>query len=474
MTEVIFLEFIRNYGAPIGFFTDNAAQQVSEIVKDLYRMYSIKDKQCEPHYQHQNPVERVIQELKRTALEIGKRVGVPPKYMVLLIMFTAELISRMANKDGKIPMQLLTGQPVDVSVYMDYHFWQLVITEDGDGKEILGRWCGPAYTQGDVLTYQILCQESGMLITRSNVRPAKNPMFPNRYIDKPNEQPIIQIGSEDSDDFEPLFQPEDLIGMTFNYQLEDKEVTAKVVSKIIEQNEGLCEQVKFLLKIGDDEYDRILSYNEVCNLMEEQRAIVEEEDPAPEEVKYDLEQILKHEGPLKPTDDGYKGCRWNVLVKWSTGEETWEPLNIIAQDTPVTCASYAKHHALLNTPGWKRLKSHVLQMRRLNVLIEKAKAKAKSKKNLGDPNYCRMKYGIRVPRNYKEAMMLDKLNGNRKWGDAVDKEMSKIKSYKTATSLGKGAKTPEGYHRITVHMVFDVKSSGVHKVRLVAAGNQAP
>ena len=59
--------------------------------------------------------------------------------------------------------------------------------------------------------------------------------------------------------------------------------------------------------------------------MEEQRAIVEEDEPAPEETKYDLEQILKHDGPLKPTDDGYKGCKWNVLGKWSTGEETWEP-----------------------------------------------------------------------------------------------------------------------------------------------------
>ena len=57
------------------------------------------------------------------------------------------------------------------------------------------------------------------------------------------------------------------------------------------------------------------------------------------------------------------------------------------------------------------------------------------------------------------------LNGNRKWGEAVDKEMSKIKSYKTATSLGKGAKIPEGYHRITVHMVFDVKASGAHMER---------
>ena len=60
--------------------------------------------------------------------------------------------------------------------------------------------------------------------------------------------------------------------MTFNYHLEEKEVTAKEVSKIIEQNEGLREQVKFLLKIGDDEYDHILSYNDVCDLMEEQKS----------------------------------------------------------------------------------------------------------------------------------------------------------------------------------------------------------
>ena len=66
----------------------------------------------------------------------------PPKYMVLLIIFTAELISRMANKDGKkILMQLLTGQPVDVSVYMDYHFWQLVITEDYNIIIILLHYC---------------------------------------------------------------------------------------------------------------------------------------------------------------------------------------------------------------------------------------------------------------------------------------------------------------------------------------------
>ena len=107
--------------------------------------------------------------------------------------------------DPSLRLVLLTGQPVDVSVYMDYHFWQLVITEDSNGKEILGRWCGPTFTQGDALTYQILCQDTGKLITRSNVRPAKNPVFPNRYIDNPNERPIIQIGSEDSEDFEPLF-----------------------------------------------------------------------------------------------------------------------------------------------------------------------------------------------------------------------------------------------------------------------------
>ena len=38
------------------------------------------------------------------------------------------------------------------------------------------------------------------------------------------------------------------------------------------------------------------------------------------------------------------------MVEWETGEITKEPLSIIAQDDPVTCAAYAKQHNLLHLP----------------------------------------------------------------------------------------------------------------------------
>ena len=51
-----------------------------------------------------------------------------------------------------------------------------------------------------------------------------------------------------------------------------------------------------------------------------------------------------------------KGCKFNVVVEWETGEKTYEPLSILAADDPVTCATYAKENDLLHIEGWKRLR----------------------------------------------------------------------------------------------------------------------
>jgi hypothetical protein len=50
-----------------------------------------------------------------------------------------------------------------------------------------------------------------------------------------------------------------------------------------------------------------------------------------------------------------------VLVEWETGEITYEPLDLIASDDPVTCAEYAKKHNLLDIPGGK----HFVNTRRM-------------------------------------------------------------------------------------------------------------
>ena len=63
---------------------------------------------------------------------------------------------------------------------------------------------------------------------------------------------------------------------------------------------------------------------------------------------YKFRAITNHTEPLKKNDPNYNGCLYNVMVGWETGEITEEPLSIIAQDDPVTCAAYAKKHNLLH------------------------------------------------------------------------------------------------------------------------------
>ena len=91
----------------------------------------------------------------------------------------------------------------------------------------------------------------------------------------------------------------------------------------------------------------IISYNHVMNYVEKEN----QED----ESVYKFRAITDHHGPLKKDDPNYNGSLYNVMVEWKTGEITEEPLSIIAQDDPVTCAAYAKEHNLLHLPEQNKL-----------------------------------------------------------------------------------------------------------------------
>ena len=49
---------------------------------------------------------------------------------------------------------------------------------------------------------------------------------------------------------------------------------------------------------------------------------------------------------LKCTGGLRKGCKFNVLLEWETGEMISDPLFILASDDPVTCATYVKKNDL--------------------------------------------------------------------------------------------------------------------------------
>jgi hypothetical protein len=57
-------------------------------------------------------------------------------------------------------------------------------------------------------------------------------------------------------------------------------------------------------------------------------------------------------------------------------------------------------------------------------------------------------YGFLVPRNHEQAMEFDKNNGNTKWKDAEDKELSQIDEYETFIDKGKGYRPGPDYKKI--------------------------
>ena len=121
---------------------------------------------------------------------------------------------------------------------------------------------------------------------------------------------------------------------------------------------------------------------------------------------------LLHQGPLSRNDPRYKGSKYNVLVEWETGETTYEPLDIIAKDDPVTCAAYAKNNDLLNEPGWKRFKQMAKRKTRLIREINQSKLRQVRRS-------IRYKFGYQVPRDYQEALEIDKQVNNNKWRDSL-------------------------------------------------------
>ena len=155
------------------------------------------------------------------------------------------------------------------------------------------------------------------------------------------------------------------------------------------------------------------------------------------------------------------------MVRWSTKEETWEPLDIIAVDDPVTCAKYAKENDLLELPGWKRFKRLASHEKKFTRMLRQAHASKKK-------NATKYVFGVKTPRNYQEALAFDKANGNTFWVDATKKEMDQIKAYNTFKDTGKGARVPSGYQQVHVHLIHANKFDMRRKARLVLLGQLTP
>jgi hypothetical protein len=82
------------------------------------------------------------------------------------------------------------------------------------------------------------------------------------------------------------------------------------------------------------------------------------------------------------------------------------------------------------------------------------------------PADIKYKFGIQVSKVIKNAIDLDKKDGNQLWQEAIKTELKQLTDYQTFIVLDSGEDIPTGYH-----MVFGVKNDLSHKARLVEGGN---
>ena len=122
----------------------------------------------------------------------------------------------------------------------------------------------------------------------------------------------------------------------------------------IEKADGeKVQELSYILGVGNGKVEELISYNQLVNHLES----AANEDNEISDDLFKFRALIGHQGPLKPTDLNWKGCKFNVLVEWETGKKTYKPLSILAADDPETCATYAKENYLLHIEGRKRFRN---------------------------------------------------------------------------------------------------------------------
>jgi hypothetical protein len=152
-------------------------------------------------------------------------------------------------------------------------------------------------------------------------------------------------------------------------------------------------------------------------------------------------------------------------VEWDDINKTksWVNYFVLSLSNPKPIISFAKNNNLLDKMPF----CHLTQYCRSNMAVDIARI---LKVSTG-PADIKYKFGVQVPKGSKNAINLDKKNGNQLWQEAIKTDLKQLTYYPTFIVLDSGEDIPTGYQIIPYHMVFDVKYDLRHKARLVAGGN---
>jgi hypothetical protein len=500
------LDFFRQEGVPISITRDNSKMQTGKLWNQYLRRYWVKDDFIEPYRSPQNPAERAMSTQKEKLERLMIDTGCDPKSWYRAMCHVADVHNNTANQklNYRTPLEVRDGETPDISGLLEFKFWEKVYfhnpTHDFPeigGNERLGRWLGRAQDYGDKMCYYILDVETEQIIVRSMVRSAEQTDRPNKGLDQQKPRDSDEKDDEDNEDSEDDKDSEDnenskpkgscpivtyygnaetqeLAGSpTINQhhevqQLDPEDLIDLYIYDDYNNRKGGLTKMRGQVKqrVDDTSYrvafdngkQRTYEYEEIIAM-----ANRDDEDGVE---RWTYEKILNHRwSPEK----GRKG-KIDVQIKWAGYEDpTWEPMEMIKCDDPVTLAKYADDHNLTEKSNWKWTRRYVKNKKKLNRMYRQVIMC--KKKSFG----IKFQFGIRVPRTTKEAYQLDQLNKDHLWAEAIDKEVKSLyDEFECFKLVEEGEDVPSEYKRIPLLWTFAVKFDGRRRARLVAGGHRTP
>jgi len=517
--------FIREYGAPDSMVFDGSKEQNEKGTKfqALLRKYQINPHTIEPDRHNQNPAESVIRELRKKWYRTMFKTNCPIRLWSYGIPHIARIMSLTASfsgdLDGRTPVEYVTGETPDISEYLDFGFYDRVWYRDdaGLGETKLGRFLGISHQIGTLMSYWILTK-NGSVESRTTVQRVTVPessteanlqrfkeydegisaRFKGELVstngDKPNldhwedwvradpdfaaefsrigdnpEVPEADDTDTDSEDFYLHMElaldrggphPEFARVVKRARDNQGKPIGKKNSNPILDsrmyevQYHDGHRAIVTANTIAENLFAQVDEDGNSYKLMDQivQTRTTGEEIP-PSEAFFTTKSGIKRR---KCTTKG-----WECLIQWKDGTTTWSKLKDVKDSYPIELAEYAVANQLSHYPVFAWWVPYVLKKR--DRIVSKIKSKYWIRTH---------KYGIKIPKTVKEAIQLDKENGNTLWWDALMKEMKNVRPAFEVFE-GSAEDLPVGYQLIKCHVIWDVKlgENFRRKARLVAGGH---
>ena len=517
-------EFAKEIGAPDAIISDSAREQKSWPLRKFLNEIGTTLRLLEEGTPWANKAELYIGIIKEAVRKDMRESDCP----LPLWDYCAERRARINNlvaKDrfnlrGSNAHTVLTGEEGDISNICRYGWYEWCYYREKTARfpfntEVLGRVLGPAKGQGNEMAQWIL-KANGNVVPHRSIRPLKveelhSPVEKKKRdifdalitrklgtsVNPPKETLREESWEEAGDDDEdPRVTPEiedsvdtngnlldqqpaydKLINAEVMLQLGEELQTAKVVQRSLGpdgrtageyDDNPILNSVVYDVEFPDGtirEYAaNIIAENMLTQVDSEgfsltmMEGIIDYRKDAATAVSKDDQWVVTRRGQKRRRKTT---CGWKLLVQWKDGTESWIHLKDLKESHPVEVAEFAKARGTSDEPAFVWWVPYTLKKR--DVILSAVKSRI-----------CKTthKYGIEIPNSVEHAYQIDAKNGNTFWRDAIKKEMTNVGI--AFEVLEEGLSAPPGWHKVTGHLVFDVKMDFTRKARWVLDGHKTP